>query len=128
MGSPITTSSFNYAPIAVVAHDDASRVAGQALRRSGRNAYTVFEHRLPGLVGVGQDGGVHVDHHLVAFSRRPGVDAVMECSLGEQGERVGLLLLHRRRVGLRRLCASPLVESLAGRIQRLQEQGADLRG
>src|SRR5258705_3755231 len=68
-------ADFRHAPTAVVAHDDASRVAGQALRRSGRNAHTVFDHRLPGLVGFAQDGGAHSDHYLVPFSRRPRDDA-----------------------------------------------------
>ncbi len=73
------------APVCVVAHHDPARVARQALRRSGRNAQPVLEDGLTGLVGVGQDGGIHVDHHLVAFSRRAGSDAVVERALGEQG-------------------------------------------
>ena len=77
------------APGCVVAHHDPARVARQALRRSGRNAQPVLEDGLTGLVGVGQDGGIHVNHHLVAFSRRAGIDAVMERALGEQGEGVG---------------------------------------
>ena len=52
----------------------------------------VLQDGLAGLVGVGQDGGIHVDHHLVAFARGAGIDAVVEGGLGEQGERVSLLL------------------------------------
>ena len=77
------------APVCVVAHHDPARVARQALRRSGRNAQPVLEDGLTGLVGVGQDGGIHVNHHLVAFSRRAGIDAVVERALGEQGEGIG---------------------------------------
>ena len=77
------------APGCVVAHHDPARVARQALRRSGRNAQPVLEDGLTGLVGVGQDGGIHVDHHLVAFSRRAGIDALVERALGEQGEGIG---------------------------------------
>ena len=106
------------APACVVAHHDPGRVAGQALRRSGRNAHPVFEHRLAGLVGVGQDSGVHVDYHLIAFSRSAGIDSVVKRGLGEQRQGVGLLLLHRRRVGFRCLLTSPLVQGLAGRVQR----------
>ena len=73
------------APVCVVAHHDPARVARQALRRSGRNAQPVLKHGLAGLIGVGQGGGIHVDHHLVAFSRRAGIDAVVERALGEQG-------------------------------------------
>ena len=32
----------------------------------------VLEDRLAGLIGVGEDFGVHVDHHLVAFARGAG--------------------------------------------------------
>jgi len=77
------------APVCVVPHHDPARVARQALRRSGRNAQPVLEDGLTGLVGVGQDGGIHVDHHLVAFSRRAGIDALVERALGEQGEGIG---------------------------------------
>jgi len=69
-----------------------------------------------------------MDHHLVALARGAGIDAVVERRLGEHRERVGLLLRHRRGVSVRRLLAPPLVEGLARRLQRLQEQGAHLRG
>jgi hypothetical protein len=38
-----------------------------------------------------------VDHHLVALPWRADIDAVMEGRLCEQRQRVGLLLLERRR-------------------------------
>jgi hypothetical protein len=65
------------------------------------------------LVGIGQHDGIHVHHNLVAFSRRAGIDAVMERGLGKQGQGIGLLLLERQRVGLRRLNAPPLVRGSA---------------
>ena len=51
------------APVGLVTHDNPGRVAGQPLRRSGRNAHAVFELRLPRLIGVSQDGGVDMDYH-----------------------------------------------------------------
>src|SRR6266850_163222 len=104
------------------------RVAGQPLRRSGRNAHAVFELRLAGLTGVGQDGGVDMDYHLVALPGGARIDAVVERGLGEQREGVGLLLRHRRCVSLWRLLASPLVEGLPRGIECLHEHGANLRG
>jgi len=71
-------------------HHDPARVARQPLRRSRGNARPVLQHRLPGLLR--QDRGIHVDHHLVPLPRRPGIEVVMQCRLGQQGQRVGLLL------------------------------------
>jgi hypothetical protein len=117
-----------------VAHDDPARVARQTLRRSGRNARPLVEDRLANLIGVGKYGGVDVNDHLVALARRAGIDAVVERRLGKQRERVSLLLLHRRRVvrrgwvGVRRPLA-PMVEGLAGRLQRFSRAGRPaLRG
>ena len=117
-----------HAPVRLVTHDNSGRVARQPLRRSGRNAHAVFELRLPGLTGVSQDGGVDMDYHLVAFPRRPRIDAVVQRGLGEHREGVGLLLRHRRCVSLWGLLASPLVEGLPGRIECLHEHSANLRG
>ena len=50
----------------------------------------------------------------------------MRGRLGQQRQGVGLLLPHRRRVEVRRLVAPPLVQGLAGRGQRCQQQRADL--
>jgi hypothetical protein len=69
-----------------------------------------------------------VDHHLVALPRRPGIQLVVQGRLGQQPERIRLLLLQRRPVRLRRRLALTLVERLAGGGQGLEEQGADLRG
>jgi len=87
------------APVCVGAHHDPARVACQALRRSGRNAQAIFEHRLAGLIGVSQHGGIHVDHHLVELSRDARIDPVVERGLGEQRQGISLLQLHCRRVG-----------------------------
>jgi hypothetical protein len=121
-------ANLDHTPVGVVAHDDPGCIAGQTLRRSGRNAHTALEHRLPGLVGVDQDGGVDVHNDLVALSRGAGIDASVERGLGEQRQCVGLLLLHRRHSGVGRLLTSPPILALPSRLQRLQEQGTHLRG
>ena len=38
-----------------------------------------------------------MDHHLVVLGRRARIDAVVERGLGQELQRVGLLLSHRRR-------------------------------
>ena len=90
----------------------------------------ILEDGLAGRIRVRQDRGIDVDHHLVAFSRCTGIDAVVERRLRDAGQRVRLLLRHGRRfrgtvLGVHR--ARPLVQRLAGRGQRLHEHGADLR-
>ena len=76
-----------------------------------------------------------MDHHLVTLARGAGVDPVVEGGLREQGQRIRLLLGHRRRVrrhvyraGARVLSVRLLIQALAGGGQRLHEQRADLRG
>ena len=85
-----------------MAHDHAARVARQALRRFRGNADAVLEDGLAGMIGVRQHRGVDVDDDLVALARGAGIDAVVEGRLGQQGQGVGLLLLHRRRSADRR--------------------------
>ena len=93
-----------------------------------------FQHGLAGLRRIREHGGVDVDHHLVALAGGAGIELVMQRGLGEQGERVGLLLrpgrgLHRG-VGGREAALTdssdpgPLVQRLAGRIERAEEQRA----
>jgi hypothetical protein len=41
---------------------------------------------------VRQDLGVHVDHHLVTLAWGARIELVMQGRLGQQGQRVGLLL------------------------------------
>jgi hypothetical protein len=98
-----------------VPHDHPRGIARQALGRLSWNAEAVLEDRLPRLVGVHQHRSVDMNHHLVALARGTRLDAVVEGSLGDQLQRVGLLLLHRRRVRVRNLIPPPLVEGLAGR-------------
>ena len=76
-----------------------TRLASQpkALGRFRGNARAVFDDGLAGLIGILQDGGVDMDHHLVVLGRRARIDAVVERGLGEQLQGVGLLLRHRRR-------------------------------
>jgi hypothetical protein len=99
--------------ISAVAHHHPAGVAGQALRRSRGNARAVLEHRLAGGVGVRQDLSIDVDHDMVGFLRAPRVEALVEGCLGEQGEGVRLLLLHRRLIGVRFLRFPLLVQRLA---------------
>ena len=110
-----------------MSHHHPASVARQALGRSSWNACAVLEDRPAGLIGVGEDLGVHVDHHLVALARGAGIDPVVESGLREQCQRIRLLLDHRRRVALRLFSAGPLVQGLAGGGQGLHEQRADFR-
>ena len=110
-------------------HHHSTRIASQALRRFCRNARAIFDDGLAGLIGVLQDRGVDMDHHLVVLGRRARIDAVVKRGLGQQLQRVGLLLRHRRRLrgdvgGLTIHAPSvlPLVQSLTGRRQGLHEE------
>jgi len=114
--------------VPAVSHHHPAGVARQALRRSRGNARPVLQDRLARRLGVRQHLGIDVDHYLVALARRAGVDAVMESRLRQQRQRVRLLPLHRRRIGLRLQGSPALIQRLAGGSQRLHEQGADLRG
>ena len=67
-------------------------------------------------------------HDLIPLARGAGVHAMVQRGLGDQRERIGLLLLHRWRVGVGHLIAPPLVQALPRRLQRLQEQRPHLRG
>ena len=51
------------APVLVMPHYHAARVACQALQRFCRNARPVLEHGLAGLIRVRQRCGIHMDHH-----------------------------------------------------------------
>ena len=120
-----------------LAHHHTGGVAGQTLRRSRGNARAAVEDGLPGRLGVGEHGGVDVDDHLVPFSRRPWIDAAMKGRLGDERERIGLLLLERRGLFERsrgnvfgRLVderpAQPrlLVQRLAGSVQRVASRAS----
>jgi hypothetical protein len=128
-------------------HDDAARVAGQALRRLRGDARPV-DHGLAGRIDIGQHGSVDVNHDLVALAGRARIHTVMERRLREQGEGVRLVLpprwriigdeesgsrsrrnvrSYRRSLGTVRQAATSLVERLPRRRERLQQQGARLR-
>ena len=81
-----------------MSHDDAARIARQALRRFCRNARAGFEDRLTWRVRVGEHLGIDVDDHLVALPRRTRINAVVERRLYDEGQGIGLLLAQRRRV------------------------------
>jgi hypothetical protein len=112
-------SDLHHAPIGVVPHHHAAGVARQALGRSSWNARAVLEDGLARRIGVRQDLGLDVDHDLVALARGAGIEAVVQGGLGQQRQSVGLLLLHRRRVGLRPLVAPALIQRLARGGERL---------
>ena len=66
------------APVLVVAHQHAAGITRQALRCFRGNVGAAVEHRLAGLIGVGQHRRIDVNHHLVPLARRPhGRDAKM---------------------------------------------------
>jgi hypothetical protein len=85
--------------------------------------------RLARGLDIRQHFGVHVDHDLVALARRAGIDAVVERGLGEECQRVGLLLRHRRRLRGNRRDVNPRLpmQSLARGGQGLHQQRADFR-
>ena len=136
---PCAGTDLQQLAVGVVAHDHPAGVAGQALGRSSWNAYAVFEDRLTRRLGIRQHRGVHVDHHLITLAGRARIDSVVERGLGEEGQRVGLLLRERRRlhgnlqiVGCIRgragyLSPRLLIHGLARCGQGLHEQRAHLR-
>ena len=67
--------------LGIMPHDHPARVASEALSRFCRNAPALFDDGLAGLIGVFQDAGVHVNHHLVVLGRRAGIDAVVQRGL-----------------------------------------------
>ncbi len=126
-------TDFHNAAVPAVLHHHPTRVARQALRRFRGNVGAVLEDRLAGLVGIREERGIDMNHHLISLCRGAGLDAVVESCLREQRQRVGLLLRHGRRFrgnvrrpGVPVLRACPLIQRLASRGQRLHEHGADL--
>jgi hypothetical protein len=81
----------------------------------------ILERRLPGLLRVGERGGVHVDDHLVPLTSWTGIEPALEGRLCDQGQGVGLLLAVRRQLRLRLVGGGgprPLVQRLARRVGR----------
>ncbi len=133
---PCAGSDFHHPPVLVVPHHHPARVAGQPLRRSRGNVRPVFERRLPGLSRIRQDRGVYMDHDLVplcggtrgrardeALPRPARPEHPPAAAAGSGRPRPGSTRRGNDRAG-----AAPLVERLAGRVERTQQQRAHLRG
>ena len=93
----------------------------------------MLERRLAGRIGVLQHGCIDVDDHLVALTRRARIHRVMKRRLGDQAQRVRLLLGHGRRlhrhVGRKRFRGNVFrfsIQRLARRGQRLNQHGTGL--
>jgi len=84
--------------VPIVSHHDPACVAREAPGRFCRNARPVLEDGLAGLIRIRQYWRIDVHHHLVPLSRGAGIELMMQRRLREQGERVGLLLRHGRRI------------------------------
>jgi len=87
----------------------------------------VFEDGLARSVWIRQYRRVHVDDDLVSLCGCARIDTVVQRRLGDEDQRVRLLLAHRRRFRGNVSCVRLLIEGLTGRGQRLHEHGADLR-
>jgi len=86
------SAHLHHPAFAVVPHHYPARVARQPPRRFRGNVRPFLQHRLPGLVGASQHVRIDVHHDLVPLPRRPGIELVMQRRLGQQGQRVRLLL------------------------------------
>jgi hypothetical protein len=86
------------APIRIVTHYHAAGIAREALRRPRGSARAAFEHRLARCIGVGEHLRIDVNDDLIPFARDAGIHSAMEGGLGDERQRVRLLLLHGRRV------------------------------
>jgi hypothetical protein len=122
------------AALLIVTHHHAAHIAREPLRRFRGNARATLEDRLTRLFGVRQHGRIHVDHHLIALTRRAGIELVMQSRFRKQHNRVRLLLGQRGRrrgyVGVRlgwRLCSAPLVEDFSGCGERSRDESAGFR-
>src|SRR5206468_7352704 len=73
-----------------------TRLASHARRCdvSAENIRAALEHGLARRLGVYQHRGVDVDHDLIALAWSPRIDSPVEGCLGDQRERVRLLLLY----------------------------------
>ena len=89
---PGAGADLDHLAIRGVPHHHAARVARQAPGRFRGNVRAVLEDRLPGRIRVREHRAIDMDDHLVPLSEGTGIDPVMEGRLGEQGQRVRLLL------------------------------------
>jgi hypothetical protein len=129
---PRASPDLHYLPVLAVPHHHPARVTRQPLRRSRGNVRSILQQRLADLGRICQDRGVHMDHDLVPLPGRTGVELVTQRCLGQQGQGIRLLLRPGRRLQRRIGCrrpegATPLVERLAGRVERAHEQRPHLR-
>jgi len=76
----------------IVPHHHPARIAREAPQRSRGNVAHLLQLGLAGGLRVRQHSGVDMDDHLVPLAGRAGVELVVERALGEQSQRVGLLL------------------------------------
>ena len=83
--------------VLTVPHHHPARVARQAPRRSRGNVAHLLQLGLAGGLRVRQHRGVDVDDHLVPLARRARVELVVQRALGQQPQRIGLLLRSGRR-------------------------------
>ena len=109
-----------------MAHHHPARITRQALRRSRGNVAQLLQLGLAGCLRIRQNGGVDMDDHLVPLTRRPGIELMMQRALGEEAQRIGLLLHARRSRGAGTGDASALIKCLARGVERTQEHGARL--
>ena len=78
-----TRADFDSAAVPAVLHHHPAGVARDAPRRFRGNARAVFDERLAGLIGVGEDRRIDVDDDLVTLARSAGIEAVVQGGLGQ---------------------------------------------
>ncbi len=120
---------FHDATVRIVTHHDPARVACQASGRLRGDVRATLEHGLARRLWIGEHRDVDVNDDLIALARRAGIETVMEGALGEEDQRVRLLLGHGRRFrgnvrrgnGGRVRAARSLVQGLAPPGERLYQ-------
>jgi hypothetical protein len=128
---PCPRADFDSAAVRIVSHHHPACVARQPPRRFCGDVGAALEHGLAGCLRIREHGHVDVDDDLVSLTRSAGIEALVESALGQQRQRVRLLLLHRGR-----FCGNvpwnaagvhaprPLIQRLPCRGQRLHQHGA----
>ena len=109
-------------------HHYPAGVTCQPARRFRGNACALLEDGLSRLIRVLEHRRVDVDHHLVTLARCPWVELMVKRGLGDQRQRVRLILREGRRIFepfVRIDAAAPRIELLSGRLQRPKQQRAD---
>jgi hypothetical protein len=105
----------------VVPHHYPARIAREAPRRSRGNVADLVQLGLAGCLRIREHRRVDMDDHLVPLAGRTGIELVVQRALGEQPQRIGLLLRPggRREDGIGD--ALPPIQRLPRRIERAQE-------